>query len=118
MSIMPSFLYVLRSAAESMTEQCAWEPFSRPRCSSARCARESVLAEVARAMSTSSLCRRGLEEPRCWTFSRWMGSSAGWEIRWMLWSMPDRCYSALSSAAAEQPMSGVVLPVMIVPSGS
>ena len=46
--------------------------------SRARAALGSELAEEARAMSTSSLCRRGLDEPRYFTFTVWIGSMAGW----------------------------------------
>ena len=65
-----------------MTVEWASQPRSRASWSSARLARGLVVAEIARAISVSSLCRRGLLDPRWLTLTDWMGSMASGEIRW------------------------------------
>lgn len=85
---------------------------------STRSAKGLVTAEMDRAMSTSSECRRGLWWPRCRSFMSLMGAMMEAGSRSRSLSMPARSFTALRSMAAEGPRRELVLPVTTRPSGS
>ena len=114
----PSFFSVFSSTEDSSTEQCTSQSRSLPSCSSAKAALGSVTAHMDRAISTSSVCSRGLRLPRWRVFSAWMGRITCGEISNVSSGIPPRCFKALSSIALAQPSSSVVLPVIKSPFSS
>ena len=77
-----------------------------------------VTAQMASAISSSSVCRRGLWLPRWLIFIRWMGSITPGAIRGSFLSMPASAFTALSRQADAAPSRAEVLPVTMSPSGS
>ena len=77
-----------------------------------------VAAQMARAISTSLVCRRGLRLPMWFTFRFWIGSITAGAISLISSGMPPSAFSAFSSAAEDAPSSAEVLPVTTLPSGS
>ena len=71
-----------------------------------------------RAMSTSSVWRRGFLLPMYLVFKVWMGSMADGAMRCTLCGMSPRTLIAFNRRAAEAPNRLLVLPVTMVPSSN
>lgn len=71
---MDNFLNCFMSTEPTMTEVCAWQPFSLGSWSKASWAVGSVAALTDRAISTSSVCSLGFLLPRYCVLSFWIGS--------------------------------------------
>ena len=101
-----------------MTEEWTSPPRRPDRASIAISAVGFVTADIESAMSTSSVCRRGLEFPRCSTFRCWIGARTIGAMRFTRSWMPASVLRLLSRAAEHAPIRPDVLPVTIRPSGS
>ena len=113
---MPSFLRIRVSVSERMTEACASVSRSLGTCSIASFAVGLVTADIASAMRISSVCKRGLTEPKVSTFNFCIGSMTDASRISTSSGIFASFFSALSSIAEQAPSSLEVLPVMIVPS--
>ena len=113
---MPSFLKRSSSTWDRITEEWASQPLSLSSCSMAQPAMGLVTEQMDRAISNSSVWRRGLWLPRCSTFRCCMGSMTPGAMRGSFLSIPARALTALSRQAEEAPRREEVLPVTMRPS--